>query len=187
MDYARVPWTLFSFRSGMTKYDRRWRHSLCTIGVILSTNVITLEEKRKTETASEAQLKHWESKTPFPQRMEKCRLRMFLAMVVLPLLTVKGELSTWELEGLQREWSAGLSRSSQRAHWEAGFPPLFMFGEPSQGAYRKAGFRRSSSLKTRRLDSELNLCISLELDCWVDVSCSFYLSPGFSQLCTVRD
>lgn len=47
MDYARAPWTLFSFRSGMTKYDRRWRHSLCTIGVILSTNVITLERETK--------------------------------------------------------------------------------------------------------------------------------------------
>ena len=140
MDSARAPWTSFWFRLGMTKYDRRWRHSLCTIRVILSTNVITLRRETKTENALEAQLKHWESKTPLPRRMEEFRLRMtvFLATVVLPLLTVKGELSTWEQEGLQREWSAGLSRSSHRAHWKAGFPPLFVFGEPSREQARGA-------------------------------------------------
>ena len=85
-------------------------------------------------------------KTPLPRRMEEFRLRMtvFLATVVLPLLTVKGELSTWEQEGLQREWSAGLSRSSHRVHRKAGFPPLFVFGEPSREQARGASEGRVS-------------------------------------------
>ena len=69
----------------------------------------------------------------FPEDWRNFALEwLLLSIVLLPLLTIKGELSTWELERLQREWSAGLSRSSHRAHWEAGFLPLFVFGEPSR-------------------------------------------------------